>query len=350
MRHPDRRPRLTLAFPVRLVCFTAAMAIASCGGQPPAAPDPAPQPPITAPPPGPPPEPSPEPSPEPAPEPSDPAPAPEPVPSPSPSAPTPVVPPPPGSPVFVGAGDIAPCDAAGPVDTARLLDRISGTVFTLGDHTYPTTTREHLVNCYDPTWGRHRLRTRPTLGNHEYEIHGPRDYFDYFGANAGPHGRGYYSFQIGEWLAVSLDSMNGGPDQMAWLRATLAANRTRCIVAYWHHPFVASGSHGRRSEVLQLWRVLHEHGADLVLTAHEHFYERFAPLDAAGSRDPERGMRQFVVGTGGGPLYDFTGAHPDSEMRIRAHGVLKLTLGPVSYAWEFVPVAGGVDFGVGGCH
>jgi hypothetical protein len=260
------------------------------------------------------------------------------------------VPPPPGSPVFVGAGDIAPCDAPGPVDTARLLDRIGGTVFTLGDHTYPTTTREHLVNCYDPTWGRHRLRTRPTLGNHEYENHGPRDYFDYFGPSAGPHGRGYYSFQVGEWLAISLDSMNGSTDQTSWLRATLAASRARCTVAYWHHPFVASGSHGRRPEVPALWRILYEHGVELVLTAHEHFYERFAPLDAAGGRDPERGMRQFVVGTGGAPLYEFAGAHPDSEMRLRAHGVLKLTLGPASYAWEFVPVTGVVDFGVDACH
>src|SRR5688500_2837339 len=207
-------PRLTLAFPARLLRVAAVMAvvaaIVSCGGERPAAPDPAPEPPVTVPPP---PQPS-DPAPAPEPEPLDPLPSPPPPPAPAPAGP------PAGPPVLLGAGDIAPCDAPGPVDTARLLDRIGGTVFTLGDHTYPTTTREHLVNCYDPTWGRHRLRTRPTLGNHEYENHGPRDYFDYFGPSAGPHGRGYYSFQVGEWLAISLDSMNGSTDQTSWLRAT----------------------------------------------------------------------------------------------------------------------------------
>jgi hypothetical protein len=258
--------------------------------------------------------------------------------------------PPPGSPVFVGAGDIAPCDAAGPEDTARLLDRIGGTVFTLGDHAYPDSTRELLEKCYDPTWGRHRERTRPTLGNHEYESQGPEAYFDYFGANAGPRLRGYYSFAIGEWLALSLDSMNGGADQISWLRATLATSRARCTVAYWHHPFAASIPRGSRPEVRELWRILYDHNADVVLTGHEHFYERLAPQDPAAIRDPERGMRQFVVGTGGAPLYDFAGVHPNSEARIRAHGVLRLTLGPASYAWDFISTDGALDSGVDACH
>jgi hypothetical protein len=252
--------------------------------------------------------------------------------------------------VFVGAGDIAPCDVDGPEETARLLDRIGGMVFTLGDHAYPIADRDGFENCYHPTWGRHRERTHPTIGNHDYANPGAGAYFEYFGANAGPRGRGYYSFQIGDWLAISLDSMNDSSSQTSWLRATLAATPARCVVAYWHHPFATSANPSTRAEVRALWRILYEHGVDLVLTAHEHFYERFAPLNADGVRDRQRGMRQFVVGTGGGPLHDITAVHPNSEARIRAHGVLKLTLGPASYAWEFVPISGATDAGTDACH
>lgn len=252
--------------------------------------------------------------------------------------------------MFVGAGDIAECNSAGPVETARLLDRIQGTVFTLGDNAYPSGTREQFENCYHPTWGRHRDRTRPTLGNHEYETPRAAAYFEYFGAAAGPSGRGYYSFQVGDWLAIALDSMNGGSEQTAWLRATLSASRSRCTVAYWHHPFTSSGAHGLRSEARAFWRILYEHDADLVLSAHDHFYERFTPQDADAARDQARGMRQFVVGTGGAPLHAFAGIHANSEVRIGAHGVLKLTLGPESYAWEFVSVTGQTDVGTGVCH
>lgn len=335
----DRAPTFTARM-LRVVALVALAGVSLyCGGRPPTAPDqsPAPAPGNPAAPgdpatPG---------------DPTTPGPIGQPAPGPTPA---PIDPPPPGSPVFVGAGDIAPCDSTGPELTAPLLDRIGGTVFTLGDHAYPAGTREQFENCYHPTWGRHRERTRPTLGNHEYEAPGAVPYFEYFGANAGPRGRGYYSFQVGDWLAISLDSMNGGAEQTAWLRATLAASASRCTVAYWHHPFVSSSPHATRAEVRELWRILYDQGADVVLTAHEHFYERFAPQDAKALRDPERGMRQFIVGTGGAPLYDFAGVHPNSEARIRAHGVLKLTLGPASYAWEFVSVTGGTDLGADACH
>jgi hypothetical protein len=297
----------------------------SCGGQPVSGPDPTPTPPSG---------------------PGDPV-----VP---PTPPTGPVAPPPGSPVFVGAGDIAPCDntspAAGPANTARLLDSIPGAIFTLGDHAYPTASREYFEHCYHPTWGRHRGRTRATIGNHEYEVPRAEAYFEYFGERAGPAFLGYYSFTVGSWLVLSLDSMNNSSAQTAWLRATLAGNRSRCTVALFHHPFVASGGHVTRPEAFEFWRILSEHGVDMVLTAHEHFYERFAPLNADGVRDPDRGMRQFVVGTGGAPLYGFTSTHPASEARASVHGVMKLTLGPESYAWEFVSVSGTMDSGVDTCH
>jgi hypothetical protein len=144
--------------------------------------------------------------------------------------------------------------------------------------------------------------------------------------------------------------MNDGSPQMAWLKATLAANRSRCTIAYWHHPFVASRGRAPRPEARELWRILYEHDADVVLTAHEHFYERYAPQGPDEIRDPKRGMRQFIVGTGGAPLHEFEGIHPNSEVRQRAHGVLKLTLGPASYAWELVTASGVLDAGDDACH
>ena len=263
------------------------------------------------------------------------------------------VPPPPGSPVFVGAGDIAVCGSAGTQGTANLLDTISGTVFTLGDNAYFSGTREDFQNCYHPTWGRHRARTRPSPGNHDYGVPGAVAYFEYFGSNAGPPGRGYYSFRVGEWLAVSLNSnvpSGAGSTQAAWLRQTLSINNTRCTVAYWHHPLFSSGPHGANTSVRELWEILYEYEADLILSGHEHLYERMAPQDPGGAADPVRGIRQFIAGTGGAPLYQFHGAHPNSEVQISTFGVLKLTLGPESYAWEFIPLSGPADTGIGNCH
>jgi hypothetical protein len=256
--------------------------------------------------------------------------------------------------VFVGAGDIALCTPDGNHEaTAQLLDAIGGTVFALGDNAYYSGTVEEFRNCYDRTWGRHKNRTRPVPGNHEYETPGASGYFDYFGINAGPHGLGYYSFDLGAWHVVALNSnvpVSAGSTQGAWLRADLAANRSRCTLAYWHHPRFSSGQHGNQEQMRDLWQILHEAGAEIILSAHDHVYERFAPQDADGFPDPAHGVRQFVVGTGGARPYAFASLRANSEVRMRTLGVLKLTLTADGYNWEFISVAGPGDSGTASCH
>jgi acid phosphatase type 7 len=259
-----------------------------------------------------------------------------------------------GPQVFVGAGDIGMCDRNA-VATAALLDSIDGLIFTLGDNAYFQGTRQQFRDCYDPTWGKHKGRTFPVPGNHEYESAGALPYFEYFGELAiGPTGQGFYSFDIGGWHAIALNSSvptDSASSQAAWLRSDLAANRTRCTIAYWHHPLFASGVNGGTPAMRELWRILYEADADIILSAHEHMYERFAPQDPNGVRDANRGIRQFVVGTGGALLSHPVNVHANSEVRFSAFGVLKLTLFSDRYQWEFVPVAGGpTDVGGGSCH
>jgi hypothetical protein len=246
--------------------------------------------------------------------------------------------------VLVGAGDIANCDPAGAEATARLLDHIDGTVVTLGDHAYPNGTAADFERCYEPTWGRHNVRTRPSPGNHDYLTDNARPYFATFGVNAGPAGRGYYSYNLGAWHIVSLNSQIASSldsEQATWLRADLAANQATCTLAYWHVAVFSSGVvHGNNDTMKSIWNILTEAGTDVVLTAHEHTYERFAPQNSSAIADPN-GIRQFVVGTGGAGLYAFGSIQPNSETRNnQAYGVLKLTLHVDSYNWEFVPVAG----------
>jgi hypothetical protein len=255
--------------------------------------------------------------------------------------------------VFVGAGDIAQCNRNSE-DTARLLDTIGGTVFTTGDNAYFHGNRMNFLECYEPTWGRHKGRTRPTPGNHEYESPGAADYFEYFGLNAGLPGLGYYSFDLGSWHAIALNSNIGvqrSSPQGVWLANDLESSSAfRCTVAYWHHPLFSSGPNGDGAATRDFWRILYDAGVEIVLNGHDHLYERFAPQDPDGRPDPARGIRQFTVGTGGATLYGFTTTRPNSEMRISAYGVLKLTLSADAYEWEFVPVAGARDSGTGRCH
>lgn len=256
-----------------------------------------------------------------------------------------------GPEVLAAAGDIARCDG-GSEATARLLDGIGGTVAALGDNAYPSGTAEQFRDCYGPTWGRHRARTRPVPGNHDYETPGAAGYYDYFGFNAGPAGRGYYSYDLGAWHLVALNSnvsADSGSAQIAWLRRDLASSARPCVLAYWHHPVFSSGPNGNSPRMREAWRVLDEAGADVVLTGHDHLYERFAPQDADGLLDPS-GLRQFVVGTGGVPLYQAAAAQPNSEVRFSTHGVLKLTLSSDAYAWTFIPVAGPADSGSAPCR
>ena len=252
--------------------------------------------------------------------------------------------------VLVGAGDIADCDAAdrgaGAESTAKLLDGIPGTVFTTGDNVYFNATAADFRNCYEPRWGRHRGRTFPAPGNHEYQSPGALPYFDYFGDNAGPRGAGFYSYTLGNWHIISLNSEVGvsqGQEQYLWLRRDLednklveAATRTRCTLAYWHHPLFTSGpSGGTASRMRDMWNLLHEFGVDVAIAGHDHLYERFAPQDAFGRRDAF-GIQQFIVGTGGAALYDFGGSHPNSLFRLKAYGVLKLTLRDIGYDSVFI--------------
>ena len=274
---------------------------------------------------------------------------------PGPSTPSPGPPPSGGPETFVGAGDIAICGGNAEA-TARQLDGIGGTVFTLGDNAYSSGTRADFQNCYEPTWGRHKSRTRPAPGNHDYGTPGASAYFEYFGANAGPIGLGYYSFDLGAWHVISLNSNIGtdpGSAQAAWLRADLAASaNARCTLAYWHHPVFSSGPNGNREAPVmrEIYRILYNANVDLALVGHDHLYERFGPQDADGRLDTARGIRQFVVGTGGVPLYDFEAIKPNSEVRLKAHGVLRLVLSSDRYQWDFLAVSGPGDSGSQVCH
>lgn len=262
-------------------------------------------------------------------------------------------------PVLVGAGDIATCPYGQAEATARLIDGIPGTVFTLGDNAYSQGTLAEFESCYGPSWGRHRHRTFPSAGNHEYLTPDASGYFTYFGPAAGEPGKSYYSYDLGTWHVVVLNSMcpdgcHPGSEQEQWLRADLAAHPSSCILAYWHYPLFSSGDWGNYVEVRPLWQALYDAGADVILNGHEHYYERFAPQDPYGSRDKERGIRQFIVGTGGSGFHNFHAeVHPNSEVRdTGTHGVLKLTLRGETYSWEFIPIPGRTfrDSGQGSCH
>jgi hypothetical protein len=251
--------------------------------------------------------------------------------------------------VLVGAGDIADCrDLSGAEATAKLLDQIPGTVMAVGDLAYPDGTKENF-ECYDRTWGRQKLRTRPAPGNHEFHSSAATPYFDYFGSVAGAPGDGYYSYELGAWHIVVLNSECGdvggcgpGSRQEKWLRADLAAHLASCTLAYWHKPlFSSGGAHGNDLEVAPLWQALYDAGADVVIGGHDHNYERFAPQNPQGETDPVHGIREFVVGTGGKNLRPFGATKPNSEVRNNeAFGVLKLTLHPTGYDWDFVAQAG----------
>jgi len=263
---------------------------------------------------------------------------------------------PPSPPVLVGAGDITSCWYDTDEATAKLLDSIPGTVFTAGDNAYETGSAKQYRDCYAPTWGRHKARTRPSPGNHDYSSAGAPGYFGYFGAAAGPPGRGYYSYDLGGWHIIALNSnvaTRVGSLEERWLRRDLALHPARCTLAYWHHPRFSSGLHGDSTALQSIWQALYDAGADVVVNGHDHTYERFAPQTPSGALDSARGIREFVVGTGGAGFYGFTHIRENSEVRNNTtHGVIKLTLRPDGYDWEFVPVAGKTfrDSGSGKCH
>jgi hypothetical protein len=274
-----------------------------------------------------------------------------------PQPPDPPPPPPPPGPdaVFVGAGDIAMCNERGAELTARVLDRIQGTVFTLGDNAYPAGTARDFAECYEPTWGRHKARTRPIPGNHDFQTERGAPYFNYFGQSAGQPGLGYYMYRVGTWNIYALNSniaVNGVSTQATWLQQQLSDNPSRCAAALLHHPLFSSGQNGDHAFVRDLYRILYGGGVDIILAGHDHTYERFSGLiNPDGGSDP-KGFRHFIVGTGGASLYQFRNVKPFSAMRHSGWGVLKLTLKAQAYDWEFVPVDGDTfrDMGSGVCQ
>ncbi len=217
----------------------------------------------------------------------------------------------------------------------------------LGDLQYETGLASDYAGSYDKAFGRFKNISYPAIGNHEYLTNGAPGYFGHFGARA--HGPGaYYSYNLGTWHVVVLNSncgLAGGCDatsaQYKWLQADLKANPHTCTLAYWHHPVFSSGNHGANAGAKPLWDVLSAGGAELVLNGHDHIYERFAPQTSDGKRDDARGLREFVVGTGGKNHTPINVVQPNSEVRnTDTYGVLQLTLKPGSYDWRFVPEAG----------
>ncbi|MGY1810952.1 PKD domain-containing protein [Blastococcus sp. SYSU D00669] len=268
-------------------------------------------------------------------------------------------------PVIMAAGDIACAPGDEPddddcrhADTADLLTRQPlDAVLPMGDLQYDRATAAEFAGSYDPTWGRVKSISYPVPGNHEYDTVGAAGYFGYWGSRAGEPSRGYYSFDIGAWHLIALNSncsvvsCSRGSAQETWLRADLAAHAGKCTLAYWHHPRFSAGS--ASSSVSPFWDALYAAGADLVLAGHSHVYEHYAPQNPSGGADPQRGIRQFVVGTGGVNFGSLGSVRPNTVTRQNdTFGVLKLVLHGSSYDWEFVPIEGSsfVDTGTGQCH
>jgi hypothetical protein len=263
----------------------------------------------------------------------------------------------------VAAGDIAECfggpaSASAAARTAALVTRDDALVLTLGDNVYQDGTPAEFANCFDPTWGAFKDRIRAGIGNHDTYTPGAAGYFGYFGAQAGPDRRGYYSFDFRGWHFIMLDSttdVSSESEQYRWLKSDLATSRdTLCTIAFWHYPLFNSGTkYGSTTSMRPFFDALVNGGVELVLSGHEHLYERFAAQTAAGVADPARGVRQFVAGTGGAALNKFGPPAPNSEVRIEGTwGVLRFTLGDGQYSWQFMPIGGGaaLDSGRDTCH
>jgi hypothetical protein len=288
---------------------------------------------------------------------------------------------PPPDPVIAAAGDIACApddpdfnDGAGTAtacrqrDTAALLlgSGLSGIV-TLGDNQYENGEFANFQTVFDSTWGAASRLIRASAGNREYNTSSASGYFDYFDGEdiftgpAGDRDKGYYSYDIGKWHLIALNSncwavggCSAGSAQEQWLRTDLAAHGNACTLAYWHHPRFTSGQTGNSTVVAPLFQALYDYGADVVLSGHDHDYERFAAQAPDGTADAARGIREFVVGTGGESHHPFTFS-PLRNEQVRndsTFGVLNLTLHPTSYDWKFRPIAGQTftDSGSDSCH
>jgi acid phosphatase type 7 len=280
-----------------------------------------------------------------------------------------------GASILIGVGDIAACESTGDELTAAIVDSIleadsvanvPDVVFTLGDNAYPDGSDRDFALCFTPSWGdsakRIMKKIRPSPGNHEHAVFGAAAYYEYFGKSAGEPRKGYYSYDLGEWHVIVLNSeivVNGvfkeadRKAQLDWLAGDIKSNQKRCTVAYWHHPRFSSGWHGSDPRIAVLWGLLYDGGADLILNGHDHHYERFHPMNAAGLLDSTRGMVEIVAGTGGGELRGLVGPPmANSAAQVQGHfGVLKLTLGAEEWRSAFLATSGRVyDPSGGKCH
>ena len=269
-----------------------------------------------------------------------------------------------GAALFIGAGDIGVCGSRGDERTAQIVDSVlkadsvagvPTAAFTLGDNAYPSGLDRDFVRCFTPSWGDPKKRImkvlRPTIGNHDYQSARGAAYYRYFGARAGPAFKGYYSYDLGEWHIVAINSellIEGSSAERKehedWIRDDLKNRSKRCTLAYFHHPLFSSGAHGPNNEMRSLWRILGEGGVDLILNGHEHHYERFLPMNAAGVVDSVNGMEQIIVGTGGGGLTGIRSRPQSGSVRqIQGHwGILIATLGTDEYRTSFLDVDGKV--------
>jgi hypothetical protein len=279
-----------------------------------------------------------------------------------------------GASILIGTGDIASCSSVGDEATAVLVDsvlkadsvaKVDNVVFTLGDNAYPDGSDRDFALCFTPSWGDSAKRImrniRPSPGNHEHAIFGAAAYYEYFGKSAGSPRKGYYSYEVGQWHAIVLNSeivVNSffteaeRTAQLDWLAADLKADQKKCTVAYWHHPRFSSGVHGSDYRIGVFWQLLYEGGADLILNGHDHHYERFRPMSPAGVMDSTRGIVEIVVGTGGAELRGLRTPIENSAAQVQGRfGVLKLTLGAEEWRSAFLATNGGVYDGNGGrCH
>jgi hypothetical protein len=263
--------------------------------------------------------------------------------------------------ILIAAGDIARCGSSGDIATAKIIAQYpAAAVAPLGDNAYESGLPSEYASCYDPAWGAFKSRTYPAPGNHDFIDPGGAGYYGYFGAAAGTPGQGYYSYNLGAWHIVVLNSSCGdaggcisGSAQGKWLQKDLVAHPALCTLAYFHHPLYSSGEWGDITWMQPLVQILYNHGAEMILSGHDHDYERFAPQDAQGNLDAALGIVQFVAGTGGSNHTPWTTIQPNSLVRDNtAFGVLKLTLHATSYDWKFLPVSGSsfTDSGTANCH
>lgn len=261
--------------------------------------------------------------------------------------------------VVLAAGDIARCGSSGDVKTASILSKNSGAILPLGDNAYESGSLTEYQDCYNPSWGAFLNRTMPVTGNHEYLTTGASGYFEYFGAAAGDPSKGYYSYNLGAWHILAINSncsevggCGKGPPQEVFVKNDLAAHPAQCTLAYWHHPFYSSGEWGSIKWTQAIVNDLYNAGAEIILSGHDHDYERFAPQDPNGNLDPTEGIVQFVNGTGGSNLTPWTTIQPNSLARQNSvFGILKLTLNPTSYSWKYISVDGSYsDSGSANCH